>query len=113
MKKLNLYYVYDNVGDMTIAGPVPAANDLVALIGFRDSYIKNPKLPYSYKSLDLVRFAQVEVNENGRLSMAEKSDNDVCTFKGAEVMGTISVLSAELGIDDDLLDEVNVDSEEK
>lgn len=41
MRTVNLYYVYDNINELAITSLIPAANDLVAAIGFRDSYITN------------------------------------------------------------------------
>lgn len=102
---MGLYYVYDNVGETVIAGPIPAANDLVAAIGFRDSFIKNKdkRIPYSYKSLDLVRFATFDVDEDGCMTVSEK--NIVRRIIGGEIMDFIRDESLKLGIDDEFVEE--------
>lgn len=109
MKDLKLYYVYDNVGECVISGPIPAANDLVALIGFRDTYIKKPdaKMPYSYKALDLVRFARVKVGQDGEMWIEPDDESTkVVRFEGPKVIDTINEMSVELGINDDLPDDI-------
>lgn len=114
MKKLNLYYVYDNVGETVITDIIPAPNDLVALIGFRDHFIKSPnqKMPYNYKALDLVRFARLNVDEDGCLSISTlPSDTEIKRIIGADVMSQIELMSEELGIKDDILDDNDVDKE--
>lgn len=112
MKKLNLYYVYDNVGETCIAGPIPAANDLVAAIGFRDAYINGKnKLPYNYTALDLVRFARFKVDEDGCMEMScEPQDTCIKRIQGSEIMDFIKLESEQLGLKDNLLDS-NVNSE--
>lgn len=102
MKTLNLYYVFDKIGQTQIAGPIPAANDFVAALGFRDTFIKNKKGPYNFKALQLVRFGTINVDENGCFSIPEQSKS---TIEGAEVMDFINEKCNEYGIDDDLVDD--------
>lgn len=104
MKKLNMYYVYDHVGETVIAGPIPAANDLVALIGFRDAYIKErPKnMPYNHTALELVRFATYNIDSKGCFYLAE---SEKVTYYGKEVMQKISEMCTEIGVDDPLVEE--------
>ena len=106
MKTLNLYYVFDNVGGEQIAGPIPAANDFIAALGFRDSFIKQKKSPYSFKALSLVQFGTVNVDENGCFSIPEQSKKEI---KGTDIMAFIAEKCAEYGIEDDILE----DNEEK
>lgn len=114
MKKLNLYYVYDNVGETVITDIIPAPNDLVALIGFRDHFIKNPnqKMPYNYKALDLVRFAKLNIDEDGCFTISTlPPDTEIKRVIGSEVMSQIELMSEELGIKDDILDDTDIDKD--
>lgn len=101
MKTLNLYYVFDKIGNCQIAGPMPADNDFIAALGFRDSFIKNKKTPYSYKALQLVKFGTINVDENGCFSIPQQSNSRI---EGAEIMNFINEKCLEYGIDDDLPD---------
>lgn len=109
MRDLGLYYVYDNINEIAITQIIPAANDLVAAIGFRDSFINNEeyKKRGNYKALDLVRFATVDVSEDGEFFL--NSDNikfdEIKRFPGVEVMDFIKDKMIELGIDDNVVEE--------
>ena len=103
MKTLGLYYVYDNLGETVITPPIPCANDLVAAIGFRDTYMKKDS-KYNYKALDLVCFGRVFIDEDGCMKM----DPDLMKetrWLGAEILSFIANKSAELGIDDSFVEE--------
>lgn len=109
MKTINLYYVFDKVGQTQVAGPLPAANDFVAALGFRDNFIKNKKTLYSYKALQLVKFGTINVDENGCFSIPEQSSSRI---EGAEIMNFISEKCLEYGIDDELPDDVKEEKTE-
>lgn len=104
MKKLELYYVYDTIGDCAITGPIPVANQLVACIGFRDSFIKKSDSPYNYKALKLIKFGVLDVDSNGNLSISEtfKVKNEI---NGSEIMDLIAAEMQARGVDDNLVDE--------
>ena len=105
MKTLNLYYVYDKIGKCQIAGPIPADNDFVAALGFRDSFINNKakNIPYSYKALQLVKFGTINVDENGCFSIPEQSNS---LIEGSEIMDFIIEQCLQYGIDDNLPDDI-------
>lgn len=110
MKKLNLYQVYDNVGQSTITSIIPAVNDLTACLGFRNAYIqeKNPqKNPYQYKALDLKKVAELEVDESGLVVSCLPAKWNIA---GSEVIQFIQEEMQRLGVDDFILDD---DDEEK
>lgn len=112
MKKLNLYQVFDNVGQSTITSIIPASNDLTAALGFRNAYIqeKNPqKNPYKYKALDLKKVAELEVDESGLVISCLPAK---WTIAGSEIMNFIQSEMQRLGVDDFLLDEENEEKEE-
>lgn len=105
MKKLNLYQVYDNVGQSAITSIIPAVNDLTAALGFRNAYIqeKNPqKNPYQYKALDLKKVAELEVDESGIVVSCIPAK---WTIAGNEVMNFIQQEMQRLGVDDFILDD--------
>lgn len=109
MRTINLYYVYDNINEMAITNFIPAANDLVAAIGFRDSYITNEeyKKKGNFKALDLVRFAQLDITEDGEFFVNDSNIqfNEVKRFQGNEIMNFIKDKMIELGIDDNIVEE--------
>lgn len=99
---MNLYYVYDNINECAITSIIPAANDLVAAIGFRDAYIKSKdKKPYT--AYDLVRFAKVDVDEDGQFFVNQPGE--VKRLTGREVMVFISNELKKLDVDDDFVEE--------
>lgn len=103
MRSLGLYYVYDNINECAITNIIPAANDLVAAIGFRDSFIKcKDKKPYT--AYDLVRFGTVNVDEDGQFFIAE-TQSEIIRYIGREIMNYIKVEYQKLEIDDDMLDD--------
>lgn len=103
MRSLGLYYVYDNINECAITQIIPAANDLVAAIGFRDSFIKcKDKRPYT--AYDLVRFGTVEVDEDGQFFI-ENTDIKIKRYTGREIMDFIRSEYQKLDIDDDMLDD--------
>lgn len=104
MKTINLYYIYDKVGETAISGIIPVTNDLTAAIGFRDAYIKNPKTSINYKQLELVHFGFVYVDENGQFTISAETV-EKRRIPGNEIMNVISDGMHELGIDDDFVDE--------
>lgn len=107
MRKLDFYYIYDNINECVIGEkPFFAPNDLSALIIFRDTFIKNEKSIYNYKTLDLIRFASADVDPDGNFIIsANTEDIKPKKFKGSEVMTYIKAMCDELGIEDDLLEE--------
>lgn len=103
MRSLGLYYIYDNINECAITNIIPAANDLVAAIGFRDSFIKcKEKKPYT--AYDLVRFGTINVDEDGQFFIGEKQSK-IIRFNGREIMNYIKVEYQKLEIDDDMLDD--------
>lgn len=105
MKKLNLYQVFDNIGQSAITSIIPTVNDLTAALGFRNSYIqeKNPqKNPYQYKALDLKKVAELEVDESGIVVSCLPAK---WTIAGNEVMNFIQQEMQRLGVDDFILDD--------
>lgn len=99
MKRLELYYVFDAVGNCAITSVIPVSNALTAALGFRDSYIKNEKSPYNYKGLRLIHCGNLDVDENGNMFISEdQSRHDV--IAGKDIMTFISAEMAALGIDD-------------
>ena len=105
MKKLNLYQVYDNVGQEVITNVIPSASDLTAALGFRNSYILEKdkrKNPYQYKALDLKKVAEMEIDESGLVVSCQPAK---WTITGGMVMDFIQAEMKELGVDDFLLDE--------
>lgn len=110
MKTLGLYQIFDNVGKSAITQIIPAATNLTAALGFRNAYIqeKDPrKNPYQYKALDLIKVANVELNEDGLVSKVTAAD---WTIQGSEVMNFIQEEMQALGVDDFILDD---ETEEK
>lgn len=111
MKKLNLYQVFDNVGQSAITTIIPAVNDLTAALGFRNAYIqeKNPqKNPYQYKALDLKKVAELEVDESGIVVSCLPAK---WTITGNEVMNFIQEEMQRLGVDDFILDDEKEEAE--
>lgn len=105
MKTMELYQVYDNVGQSVITGIIPAANKLTACLGFRNAYIseKNKqKNPYQYKALDLIKVANLEMNEDG---LVQKATSAEWTISGGEVMKFIQEEMTARGVDDFILDD--------
>lgn len=110
MKNLGLYQVWDCVGETTITGIIPAANNLVAALGFMNSYIKEKdpmKNPHNPKTLELHRVAILSMNEDGFVADA-KSDDWFC--EGKDILKFIQDEMAQRGVDDFILDD---DKEEK
>lgn len=107
MKSINFYYIYDNIGE-TVIGDKPffAPNDLSAAICFRDSFITNKKSQFNYEALDLVKFAKADINPDGEylISLNEK-DVKTVRWTGKEIMSFISEQCAELGINDNLIED--------
>lgn len=104
MRSLGLYYVYDNINECAITQIIPAANDLVAAIGFRDSFIKcKEKRPYT--AYDLVRFGTVEVDEDGQFIIPPQTVQNTKRILGREIMDYIKVEYQKLDIDDEMLDD--------
>lgn len=103
MKKLNLYQVFDNVGQSAITSIIPAVNDLTAALGFRNAYIqeKPAENPYQYKALDLKKVAELEVDESGIVVSCIPAK---WTIAGNEVMNFIQTEMQNLGVDDFILD---------
>lgn len=102
MRTLNLYYIYDNINECAITTIIPAANDLVAAIGFRDTYIKGKdKRPYT--AYDLVRFGVVDVDEDGQYHITKLCNID--RIVGRDIMNFISDEYKKLEIDDDFIEE--------
>lgn len=100
MKTISLYQVFDNVGQTMITQPIPCANNLVAALGFYNSYIKEKdktKNPYQYKALDLVRVASFEVDDIGTWS---KPTTFEWECSGADIKQFISSEMASRGVDD-------------
>lgn len=112
MKTISLYQVYDNVGQTMITQPIPCANNLVAALGFYNSYIlekdKN-KNPFQYKALDLIRLATFEVDDIGTWS---KPTTFEWSCSGADIKQFISSEMASKGVDD-FFEAENIDEEEK
>ena len=110
MRDLGLYYVYDNINEIAITQIIPAANDLVAAIGFRDSFIDNEeyKKRGNYKALDLVRFAIVDVSEDGEFFLNSENIrfDEIKRFTGGQIMDFIKSKMMELGIDDNIVDDL-------
>lgn len=103
MRSLGLYYVYDNINECAITQIIPAANDLVAALGFRDSFIKcKEKRPYT--AYDLVRFGTVDVNEDGQFFISE-TESKITRYTGREIMDYIKNEYQKLDIDDDMLED--------
>ena len=105
MKQLGLYQVFDNVGKSTITGVIPAVNNLTAALGFRNAYIaeKDPKKnPYKYKALDLIKVANMELNDDGLVVKVTAAD---WTIQGNAVMDFIQSEMQALGVDDFILDD--------
>lgn len=105
MKTMELYQVFDNVGMTTITGILPAANKLTAALGFRNAYIleKNPqKNPYQYKALDLIKVANLELNDDGLVVKATSAE---WSISGSEIMNFIQDEMKARGVDDFILDE--------
>lgn len=100
MKSISLYQVYDNVGQTMITQPIPCANNLVAAIGFYNSYIQEKdktKNPFKYQALDLIRVASFEVDDIGTWS---KPTTYEWSCSGSDIKNFISSEMASLGVDD-------------
>lgn len=109
MKTIRLYQVFDNVGQTTITGIIPAANNLTAALGFRNAYIqeKDPqKNPYHYQALDLICVAQLELDENGLVKKVTEAE---WKKEGSSINNYIRDEMTARGVDDFILD----DDEEK
>lgn len=109
MKKMELYQVYDNVGQSTITGVIPANNRLTACLGFRNAYILNKdpqKNPYQYKALTLIKVANLELDDDGLVVNVTSAEWKI---SGGDVMKFIQAEMAARGVDDFILD----DDEEK
>lgn len=104
MKKLQLFYVFDTIGNSAITGLIPMVNDLVAWVSFRDNFIQKKDSPYNYKALELVKFGTVEMDSNGELTCSPQK-NEVIRYSGKDIMALISAELKERGIDDNLIDE--------
>lgn len=105
MRSLGLYYVYDNINECAITQVIPAANDLVAAIGFRDAFIKcKDKRPYT--AYDLVRFGTVQVDEDGQFDIIDKTEQCKKRILGREIMTYIKQEYQKLDIDDDMLEDI-------
>lgn len=107
MKKLNFYYIYDNINECVIGDkPFFAPNDLAAAVCFRDSFIKPEKIPYNYKSLDLIRFASADITPDGNFLIDVKQESikpiRIC---GKEILTFIRSECDRLNIEDDFLEE--------
>lgn len=107
MRSINFYYIYDNINECVIADkPFFAPNDLAAAICFRDSFIKNEKSQYNYKSLDLVKFAKADISPDGDyLICTDDKSVKVTRIIGSDIMTFIKAECDKLGIEDDLLEE--------
>lgn len=110
MKNLGLYQVWDSIGETAITGIIPAANNLVAALGFMNSYIKEKdpmKNPYNFKTLQLYRVAILDMDDDGFVADAN-SDTWYC--EGKDIVKFIQDEMAARGVDDFILDD---DKEEK
>lgn len=106
---MRIYQVFDNVGQSAITGVIPAANNLTACLGFRNSYIKEKdknKNPFHYKALDLICVGNLELNENGIVQKVSEADWKI---SGSDVLKYISDEMLARGVDDFIVD----DEEEK
>ena len=104
MKKLQLFYVFDTIGNSAITGPIPMVNDLVAWVSFRDNFIQKKESPYNYKALELVKFGTLEEDSNGELKCSPEQ-REVIRYSGKDIMSLISAELKERGIDDQFIDE--------
>lgn len=104
MKTLGLYYIYDNLGETVIGQPIFFPNDLVGAIAFRDTFITNKESKYNYKALDLVCVGRLKVDEDGCIEM-DPELMKISRITGNEIIAFISAKSAELGIDDEFVEE--------
>ena len=105
MKKLNLFYVYDNIGCTAITGIIPASNYLTAALGFKNSYIdKKDKTqnPYNYKGLTLICIGDVNVDSDGAMSFGDKINWEL---SGKDIIQFISDEFKARGIDDGFYNE--------
>lgn len=111
MRKLNFYYIYDNIGECVIGDkPFFAPNDLAAAICFRDTFIKNKENQFNYKSLDLVRFACCDIGPDGDYIISNfDDDKKPLRIIGSQIMSFINEKMLELGIDDDFVEEKEED----
>lgn len=109
MRDLGLYYVYDNINEIAITPIIPAANDLVAANGFKESFITNEeyKKKGNYKALDLVRFATVDISEDGEYFLNPENIHfdEIKRFEGKEILDFIKDKMIELGIEDNMIEE--------
>ena len=107
MRSLKFYYIYDNINECVISEkPFFAPNDLSAAIVFRDSFIKNEKSMYNYKSLDLVRFGEADILPDGDYVMrTDEKSIKIQRLIGSEIMTFIQAEIQKLGIEDDFLEE--------
>lgn len=110
MRTVNMYYVYDNVNEIAITNFIPSPNDLSAAINFRDIYINGEEMKkrgINYKALDLVRFGQVDISQDGELFINENNIhfNEVVRFQGNDILKFINDKMIELGIEDNLVEE--------
>ena len=104
MKKLNLYYVFDTIGNCAITNVIPLVNDLVAWVSFRDNFIQKKDSPYNYKALELVKFGELNIDSNGEM-YCDSKQREVVRYPGKDIISLISAEMAARGIDDNLIDE--------
>ena len=102
MKKMGFYYVYDVINEVAITTVICMPNNLTAAIGFRDTYIKKNNSGINYKQLQLIKFANCDVTENG---MFDKTERDDFTLKGNEIMDFISSELQKRGIEDNFVED--------
>lgn len=106
MRKLQLFYVFDTIGNSAITGPIPLVNDMVAWVSFRDNFINKKDSPYNYKALELVKFGTIEEDSNGELKVSPNQFERI-RYSGKEIISLISADLKERGIEDNLIDEEN------
>ena len=103
MKKLNLYYVFDNVGETVVTGVIPASSHLTAALGFRNAYIQNKKSELNYKNLTLVCCDTLQVDDKGEYHRADSVDQFI--LDGNKIIDFIREQIQAKGLDDEFLDE--------
>lgn len=105
MKKLNLFYVYDNIGCTAITGIIPANNYLTAALGFKNAYVDNKDKktnPYNYKGLTLVCIGDVNVDSDGAMTFGEKITWEM---SGKDIIDFINDEFKARGMDDEFVNE--------
>lgn len=103
MKTLNLYYVYDKVGETTVTSVIPASSHLTAALGFRNAYITNKENKLNYKNLKLKCCGSLDIQFNGELRQSETFPD--FSLDGGEVIEYIRDQINEKGLDDGFLDD--------